>query len=200
MAFLWPGRKVIFIAKKDELNELKNRSLYQIQEDITTLEILFAEKEGDVSNPDDFDAFNQWLMEIDADLKRKYDGTACWIIHCEKVEAMHRGLAAHYTEKARQWASYGVTAKQRIADHCELLGKTKCEGHFHTLSLTPNSSWTKVKLGEFDIDFIPKKYVTETVVKEVNLEAVEEKLRSLKDGEKLEWAELTERPSHIRIR
>jgi hypothetical protein len=173
------------------------KSLYQLTSDWMALTDLLESFEGG-EIPPEADAFvTQWMASLGSEEGAKLDGCVAYLKTLAMEEVAARAEMEQWAKRARVRANRQDWLKKRLKEYLELTHRTKAEtASGVTLAIQKNGGKQPLVMAEsLDPDKIPDRLAV--VRREPNKEAI---YAALEAGEKLEFAALAERGTHLRIR
>lgn len=111
----------------------KKRSLWDIDADLTALEDLIEEAEGDITACEE--AVDAWFAELKGDEVRKIDGYAAYIAELTARSEARKEEADRLAHRAKVDSSLAANLKSRLKDYFTAHGKTKFETPRYKLSV-----------------------------------------------------------------
>jgi hypothetical protein len=175
--------------------ERAKTNLFTIQQNMAALDEILLDLGGDVTDEQVAEAVFSWLNENEEQLKDKLDAYAAYLLDLEFQEDGKRLLAQMYTDQARALVRKRDVLKGRIMAFMASRDVTKIEANFNTFAIQANGAAAPLVLGEYDIDYLPEKFVTTT--KQVDVDAVR---AAIEAGEEISFAHIGPRGVHLRIR
>ena len=165
------------------------RSIYDIGSDLEQIKILLTETEGELP-----DSVETWLANLEQEQAEKLDRYAGLIKTLETEAAQCRKEAYEYIQKAQSRENRVTQLKSRLKEHMQRSGQTRMQSaKMLTFSVVANGGKTPLELDP-NIPADDKWYRFEKNLDE-NLVR-----KSLESGEKLDFAWLGERGTHLRIK
>lgn len=111
----------------------KARTLWRIADDLTALEDLLDENDGDITACEE--AVDQWFAELKGDESRKIDGYAAYIAELTARSEARKEEADRLAHRAKVDSNLAANLKLRLKQHFERQGKTKFETARYKLSV-----------------------------------------------------------------
>lgn len=148
-----------------------------------------------IEDPDvDQDALLDTWLDLDGELEAKADGYAKVMAEEKaKVEALKAEID-RFTARKKSIENKLKFMNATLQSMMEATGKTKFKTEFFSFGIQKNPPSVKIK----DADAVPIDYMVPQPMK-VDMTAVKNYLKSLKEGETCEWASL-EQGESLRIR
>jgi len=180
-----------------ETQTTKPRTLFNITEDLLTIERLIDEVEGDISAPEVEAAITAWMAEMGGDQAVKCDGYIGLIRKWEMQAAAAKAERDQYAKIAQVRGNRIDALKQRLKEHMERTGQAKIEtATGRTIAIQKNGGKAPMVVDPVvDPQAVDARYQRITI--DLDNEAVR---AALEAGEKLAFASLGERGTSLRIR
>lgn len=172
-------------------------TLFDIGDDIRTLDSLLEEVGGELSDPRVEEAWAVMAAELAENEAAKLDGYVNWMRTLEMEAAAARAEAEQYEAKANSRENRIKWLKDRLKNHLEGTGRTKVEtATRRVLSIQRNGGAEPVKLVDnLDPATLPDDLAI--VKRSPDMDAIRKRLQA---GFTLVFATLGERGTHLRIR
>ena len=171
----------------------ENRSLLDIEADMQALDDLLFEAGGDITDPKVEEYVTNLLGENEAALRAKSDGYARYIHELQARAAAANDQAERLKSRAKTATNQADWLKSRLKSVMELRGIKKIEGQYATVGIRGNGGKTPMNVDENAT--LPDAFTI--VVRNPD----NEKIRAaLEAGQKLPFASLGERGTHLSIR
>jgi hypothetical protein len=165
----------------------KKRTLLDISDDLMAINDLLFESGGDISDPAVAEAIDEWFAEIEADEERKV-GNYIGLIREKELRC------SAITEEKERFAKL-ATALGNSAKGLKERLKYYIETPRGNASVCGNGGKTPLLIVDIAAESVPPRFqkITLTIDHDIVRNALEA-------GEKLEWASLEERGTHLRIK
>lgn len=170
-------------------------TLLQIEQDMDALDALLMECDGDITDPTVEAEVMKWAQEIEARFDAKADGYAALIMECKlrakarKEEAERLALRAKIDENKAKFLS------ERIKAAMEKRGTAVVETARYRLTVAGNGGKAPMRLLVAEPEKLPQ--WAQRIKVEANTEAIRERIEA---GEKVEFAVIEPRGTHLRIK
>jgi hypothetical protein len=172
------------------------RTLFDISSDLLALDALLEEIGGDVSDPTVAATIDAWFSELAYDESRKLESWVGYVRQLEMEAAAAREESERFLVKARVRESRMAWLKDRMKAYLESSGRTKVTTEAgRTLMVQKNGGKAPLTLEPVDLDAVPVELVR--VRRELDMEAVRSALEA---GQRLAFASLAERGTHLRVK
>jgi hypothetical protein len=173
----------------------KKRTLLDISDDLMAINDLLFESGGDISDPAVAEAIDEWFAEIEADEERKVGN---YIGLIREKELRCSAITEEKERFAKLATALGNSAKglkERLKYYMQLVSKNKIETPRGNASVCGNGGKTPLLIVDIAAESVPPRFqkITLTIDHDIVRNALEA-------GEKLEWASLEERGTHLRIK
>jgi len=172
---------------------VKRRSLWAIADDLSTLDDLVEEAEGDITECEE--TIDEWFARLGEEATSKLDGYAAFIKELEARSEARKEEADRLAKRARIDAALADWLKTRMKEFFILRGWKKVDTMRYRLSLVANGGKAPLV-----VDLPPEKIPPEYRKEKVVVSADNDKIRQeLETGGTLEWARIGAKGSHVRI-
>jgi hypothetical protein len=173
------------------------RSLYTISEEFLHLNEVLETFEGGEIPPEAELRLASWMDSLGSEEAQKLDAVVSYLRQLAMEEVAAKAEAEQWAKRARVRANRQDWLKKRLKEHLEITRRTKTEtASGITLAIQKNGGKQALILAEsLDPAKMPDNLVI--VRREPDKEAI---YAALEAGEKLDFATLAERGTHLRIR
>ena len=169
------------------------RTLFDISEDMIALDELLFESGGDVTDPDVAAAIDAWQAELDHDLEGKVNGYVSLIREIECRVVGRQAELDRLTARVRADTNAAKSLKDRLKFVLEERGILKLDVPRGKVAVTKNGGKVPLELNEA---LVPSSWMRQPPpVPDTELIR-----KCLATGDKLSFASLGERGTHLRIR
>lgn len=179
----------------------KMQPLFQIGNDLLTLNDLIDECNGDVSDPGVEHALNQWLIELTDQEAVKLDSYVYLIKQLIGESDMLHDEAVEYSAKAKARLARADWLKRRLKMHLEATGRQKIgTAKGHTIYTQTNGGKKPVTINDdmYSPHEVPEKFVR--IKKEFDTDAIRKALEADDADLPVGLASLGEIGTHLRIK
>lgn len=175
--------------------------LFQIGNDLLTLNDLIDERDGDITDPEVETALNQWLLELTGNEAVKLDSYVYLIKQLIGESDMLHDEAVEYSAKSKARLTRADWLKRRLKMHLEATGRTKIgTAKGHTVYTQTNGGQKPVTINDdmYSPHEVPEKFVK--IKKEFDVNAIRKALEADDADLPVGLARLGEVGTHLRIK
>lgn len=171
-----------------------SRTLYEISQDLLALYERLEDLGGDVSSPEVEQAIDAWFATLDQERDDKLDNYAALIRELETRASIRKEEAKRLADRARRDQEHADYLKGRLMDFFQQHGLKSLETPRYRLTLQRSGGKAPVILKTDDPERLPEAF--QRIRVSADLTAIRD---ALECGEALDFAELGERGSFVRI-
>lgn len=175
---------------------MMNKTLYEIGSEFIELENLLEEIGGDVSDAEIEKQIDDFLADLTMQRDKKLDGYASLIVELQSRGEARAAEARRLIDLANDDMEKGRKLQERLKAFFERTNVSKVETFRFKLSVVKNGGKTPVALNAaLNFAELPEEY------RKVRFDPDKDAIReALEAGEKLDFARLEQRGTHLRIK
>jgi hypothetical protein len=175
------------------------QTIFDIAENTLKIESTIAALEaGEMTDEQATEILYQALIHTEGDLKKKVEGYAIRIRQFESNAKARKEAAKALSESAQIQDNHASRLKATLKYALETLGQAKVETELFTVAIQKNGGVQPLKLAESaTAETVPAEFTKSVTTVSIDNELVR---KALEEGQELEFAQLGERGTSLRIK